>query len=72
MALRLEQTALAQAAATEALQILKDTNGLPRWWMSDILFTLGKISSFQKENKHVQVKYIHVEFSKQRFFIYEA
>ena len=47
MALRLEQTALAQAAATEALQILKDTNGLPRWWMSDILFTLGKISSFQ-------------------------
>ena len=43
MALRLEQNELAQAAASEALQILNDTDGLPRWWKADILLTLGKI-----------------------------
>ena len=47
MALRLEQNELAQAAASEALQILNDTDGLPRWWKADILLTLGKIASAQ-------------------------
>ncbi len=47
MALRLEQNELAQAAASEALQILNDTKGLPRWWKADILLTLGKIASAQ-------------------------
>ena len=47
MALRVEELALAQASASEALQILKDTSGLPKWWMADILLTLGKISSAQ-------------------------
>ncbi len=47
MALRVEELALAQASASEALQILKDTKGLPKWWMADILLTLGKISSAQ-------------------------
>ena len=42
MALRLEQNELAQAAASEALQILNDTDGLPRWWKADILLTLEK------------------------------
>jgi CHAT domain-containing protein len=47
MALRMEELGLAQAAASEALQILKDTRGLPRWWKADILLTLGKITSAQ-------------------------
>ena len=47
MALRLEQNELAQAAASEALQILNDTRGLPRWWKADVLLTLGKIASVQ-------------------------
>ena len=47
MALRVEQLGLAQAAAAEALQILNDTKGLPKWWKSDVLLTLGKISSAQ-------------------------
>lgn len=47
MALRIEQLGLAQASASEALQILKNTKGLPKWWMADILLTLGKISSAQ-------------------------
>jgi CHAT domain-containing protein/tetratricopeptide (TPR) repeat protein len=47
MALRMEELGLAQAAASEALQTLKDTRGLPRWWKADILLTLGKITSAQ-------------------------
>ena len=47
MSLRVEQLALAQASASEALQILKDTKGLPKWWIADVLLTLGKISSAQ-------------------------
>ena len=47
MALRVEELGLAQAAASEALQILKDTSGLPRWWQADVLLTLGKLSSAQ-------------------------
>ena len=48
MALRLEQNELAQfLCPSEALQILNDTAGLPRWWKADILLTLGKIASAQ-------------------------
>jgi CHAT domain-containing protein len=47
MALRLDELALAQASATEALQILNTTDGLPRWWRPDVLLTLGRISSAQ-------------------------
>jgi CHAT domain-containing protein len=47
MALRLDELALAQASATEALQILNATEGLPRWWRPDVLLTLGRISSAQ-------------------------
>jgi CHAT domain-containing protein len=47
MALRVEEVALAQAAASEALAILVNTRGLPRAWRADVMLTLGKISSAQ-------------------------
>ena len=47
MALRVEELALAQAAASEALALLINTRGLPRWWRADVMLTLGKISSAQ-------------------------
>ncbi len=47
MALRLEELALAQAAASEALALLVNTRGLPRVWRADVMLTLGKISSVQ-------------------------
>ncbi|MGA1253780.1 MAG: CHAT domain-containing protein, partial [Burkholderiaceae bacterium] len=45
MALRVESLGLADAAASEALQILNTTRGLPRWWKADVLLTLGRVSS---------------------------
>lgn len=47
MALRVEELALAQAAASESLALLTNTKGLPRWWRADVMLTLGKISSAQ-------------------------
>lgn len=47
MALRVEEIALAQAVASEALALLVNTRGLPRWWRADVMLTLGKISSAQ-------------------------
>jgi CHAT domain-containing protein len=47
MALRVEELALAQAAASESLALLINTRGLPRWWRADVMLTLGKISSAQ-------------------------
>ena len=47
MALRVDELALAQAAASESLALLINTRGLPRWWRADVMLTLGKISSAQ-------------------------
>lgn len=47
MALRISDLALAQASASEALQIVNSTDGLPGWWRADILLTLGRISIAQ-------------------------
>lgn len=47
MALRLEDTSTASAAAIEALSLFTDTKGIPQWWRADALLTLGKISSAQ-------------------------
>ena len=47
MALRVEELALAQAAAAESLALLINTKGLPRWWRADVMLTLGKVSSAQ-------------------------
>lgn len=45
MALRTESVGLAEAAATEALQILNTYRSLPRWWKADVLLTLGRVSA---------------------------
>ena len=47
MALRVDELALAQAAASESLALLVNTRGLPRSWRADVMLTLGKISSAQ-------------------------
>jgi CHAT domain-containing protein len=47
MALRSGDWVSAQVAATEALQILNTTAGLPIWWKPDVLVTLGEISIAQ-------------------------
>lgn len=47
MALRNDDIALAQSAATEALAVLDKAPSLPRWWRADVLLTLGKVSSAQ-------------------------
>ncbi len=47
MALRNDDVALAQSAATEALAVLDKAPSLPRWWRADVLLTLGKVSSAQ-------------------------
>lgn len=47
MALRQDDVTTAYAAASEALLIVNSTEGLPRWWRSDVLSTLGQISVAQ-------------------------
>ena len=47
MALRVDDLPLAQASASEALALMVNTRGLPRWWRADVMLTLGKISSAQ-------------------------
>lgn len=47
MALRQDDPVSAYAAASEALLIVNATPGLPRFWRSDILSTLGQVSVAQ-------------------------
>lgn len=47
MALRQDDVTTAYAAASEALLIINATEGLPRWWRSDVLSTLGQVSVAQ-------------------------
>lgn len=47
MALRQDDVTTAYAAASEALLIVNSTEGLPRWWRSDVLSTLGQVSVAQ-------------------------
>ena len=47
MALRQDDPVSAYAAASEALLIVNSTEGLPRFWRSDILSTLGQVSVAQ-------------------------
>ena len=47
MALRQDDVTSAYAAASEALLIVNSTEGLPRWWRSDVLSTLGQVSVAQ-------------------------
>lgn len=47
MAIRTGDATSANVAATEALLIISKTNGLPQWWRSDVLMTLGEVSSAQ-------------------------
>lgn len=47
MALRQDDVTSAYAAASEALLIVNATEGLPRWWRSDVLSTLGQVSVAQ-------------------------
>jgi len=47
MALRNGDPVSASAAATEAVLILDQTDGLPKWWKSDVLVTLGEVSAAQ-------------------------
>jgi len=47
MALNLEDLGLASVTASEALSIFNANQGLPKAWRSDVLLTLGKISSAQ-------------------------
>ena len=42
MALRLGDTASAQAAAEEALWIISDEPGLPLWWRPDMVVADGR------------------------------
>lgn len=71
MALRLDELALAQAAASEALQILKETRGLPAWWRSDILLTLGKVSSAQGRLSAAE-QYLNVALEEKRLAVGEG
>ena len=47
MAIRTGDATSANVAATEALLIISKTNGRPQWWRSDVLMTLGEVSSAQ-------------------------
>jgi CHAT domain-containing protein len=47
MALRQDDVTSAYAAASQALLIVNSTEGLPRWWRSDVLSTLGQVSVAQ-------------------------
>lgn len=47
MALRQDDPVTAYAAASEALLIINATEGLPRFWRSDVLSTLGQVSVAQ-------------------------
>lgn len=47
MALRQDDPVSAYAAASEALLIVNSTPGLPRFWRSDVLSTLGQVSIAQ-------------------------
>jgi CHAT domain-containing protein len=47
MALRLGDTASAQAAAEEALWIITEEPGLPLWWRPEMLSLMGEVNSVQ-------------------------
>ncbi len=47
MALRTGNLAAADAAASEAAQIITDTEGLPPWWRAEVLTTIGEIRAAQ-------------------------
>ena len=47
MALRTGNLAAADAAATEAAEIITDTPGLPPWWRAEVLTTVGEIRAAQ-------------------------
>lgn len=67
MALNLEDLSTATTAAAEALSIFNTTKGLPQWWRSDILLTLGKISSAQGRLSAAET-YLNAALKERRIF----
>ncbi len=67
MALNLEDISTANTAAAEALSIFNTTKGLPQWWRSDILLTLGKISSAQGRLSAAET-YLNAALKERRIF----
>ena len=66
MALRMELPGLAEAAATEALQILNTAQGgLPRWWKANVLLTLGKVSAANGRLSAAE-RYLNAALAEQR------
>ena len=71
MALQVGELPLAMASATEALTIFNDTRGLPPWWRSSVLLTLGNISSAQGRLSAAE-KYLNTALKERRLYLSEG
>jgi len=71
MALQAGELPLAMASATEALTIFNDTRGLPPWWRSAVLLTLGNISSAQGRLSAAE-KYLNTALKERRLYLSEG
>jgi len=71
MALQLGELPLATVSATEALTIFNDTRGLPPWWRSTVLLTLGNISSAQGRLSAAE-KYLNAALKARRLYLSEG
>jgi len=71
MALQAGELPLAMASATEALTIFNDTRGLPPWWRSGVLLTLGNISSAQGRLSAAE-KYLNTALKERRLYLSEG
>jgi CHAT domain-containing protein len=68
MALRTGNLAAADAAASEAADIITDTDGLPPWWRAEVLTTIGEIRAAQNRQDDADSAFRAALILQQRLF----
>jgi CHAT domain-containing protein len=68
VALRVDDTPSAEAAATEALRIIADTPNLPLWWRPEALTLMGDINMQEERIGPAQRNYLDALAFRQRLF----
>ncbi len=68
MALRVNDMPSAEAAATEALKIVADTQGLPLWWRPEALMIMGDINAHEGRFAVAERNYSDALAFRQRLF----
>ncbi len=68
MSLRNEDLVSANALASEALLLLTQTEGLPKWWRADVMLTLGEVSIAQGRLSAAETYFNSALVTRQRIF----